>query len=236
MSLRNCCIEMYDHDHLLLITQNPALTASSKSTQVPVDRAHTINVVSYFTVYNTPLFIDKPGCIDDQTIQISDALKRCQNETQDSKFIDTILASIPAKAAQCGIFSVSTLERRFENVFEECKKAALCPNSSGLFTSIYSNLYSKVMVYSTPPRYSEESQLDRCGTKGMDAKELLIQAHYFVERRCLAAALKCMNQLEGVPRCLAQDWIDETRLFLEVQQATEALYSYAMSKGLGQIF
>lgn len=85
-------------------------------------------------------------------------------------------------------------------------------------------------IYSVKPVYTTEYELEQCGVDGMDAKELLIQAQYFMKRQSLPAALKCMIQLDGVPHCLAQNWIEEARLYLEVKQVSEVLYAYAMSK------
>ena len=174
--------------------------------------------------------VDTANSIEDQIIYISDELDRCQKAAEDSKFINTILSSVPSKARDCGVLSSSSLERRFDHVYDECKKAAIFPQSSNIVTSTLSNILSKLSIYSVKPVYKTEYELEHCGTDGMDAKELLIQAQYFMKRQNLPAALKCMVQLDGVPRCLSQNWIEEARLYLEVKQASEVLYAYAMSK------
>jgi len=181
-------------------------------------------------LFYTVLKRDADGSVDDQVINIAGPLARCQKAAEDSKFIQTILSSVPTKAKDCGILSSSSLERRFDHVVDECKKAAIFPKSSNIVTSTFSSLLSKMAIYSVKPVYTTEYELEQCGVDGMDAKELLIQAQYFMKRQSLPAALKCMIQLDGVPHCLAQNWIEEARLYLEVKQVSEVLYAYAMSK------
>lgn len=96
-----------------------------------------------------------------------------------------------------------------------------------------SNIYSK-LAYDNAPKYTKEA--DFKSTEGMTSRDLLVQAKYFMDKHCLEAAVKCMVQLEGVPRTLAQDWLEEARLLLECRQAAEVLYSYALTKSMGLVF
>lgn len=45
-------------------------------------------------------------------------------------------------------------------------------------------------------------------------------------------ALKYMNLLRGAPRKIASDWLKETRLLLETQQAANTLMAHAAASGL----
>lgn len=44
--------------------------------------------------------------------------------------------------------------------------------------------------------------------------------------------LKYMNLLKGAPRSVASDWMNETRILLETQQAVDILLAYAGAIGL----
>ena len=44
--------------------------------------------------------------------------------------------------------------------------------------------------------------------------------------------LRYMNLLEGAPRSVARDWMNEARILLETQQAIEALVAYAGANSL----
>lgn len=44
-------------------------------------------------------------------------------------------------------------------------------------------------------------------------------------------ALRYMNLLKGAPRQVACEWMNETRIFLETQQAADTLMAYAAATG-----
>lgn len=44
-------------------------------------------------------------------------------------------------------------------------------------------------------------------------------------------ALRYMNLLKGAPRTISCEWMKETRIFLETQQAADALMAYAAATG-----
>lgn len=91
--------------------------------------------------------------------------------------------------------------------------------------------------FSVKPKYNSASEFNKLGNiSEMDTKDLLVQAHYFMDQHCVAEAVKCMIQLQGLPRRLAHDWIEEARLYLEVKQVSDALQSYATAKTLSHIF
>lgn len=47
--------------------------------------------------------------------------------------------------------------------------------------------------------------------------------------------LRYMNLLKGAPRSVASDWMNETRILLETQQAIDALLAYAGATGLAYL-
>jgi len=47
--------------------------------------------------------------------------------------------------------------------------------------------------------------------------------------------LKYMNLLKGAPRSIASDWMNETRILLETQQAIDVLLAYAGATGLAYL-
>lgn len=54
---------------------------------------------------------------------------------------------------------------------------------------------------------------------------------YWLDRGNYAQSLKYMNLLRGAPRCVANEWMKETRILLETQQAAEILMAHAVSTG-----
>lgn len=55
---------------------------------------------------------------------------------------------------------------------------------------------------------------------------------YCVDRGNFTQALRYANLLQGASRNIATDWINETRLLLETQQAINVLLAHAATSGL----
>lgn len=55
---------------------------------------------------------------------------------------------------------------------------------------------------------------------------------YCVDRGNFTQALRYANLLQGASRNVANDWITETRLLLETQQAINVLLAHAATSGL----
>lgn len=55
---------------------------------------------------------------------------------------------------------------------------------------------------------------------------------YCVDRGNFTQALRYANLLQGASRKIATDWINETRLLLETQQAINVLLAHAATSGL----
>lgn len=53
-----------------------------------------------------------------------------------------------------------------------------------------------------------------------------------MDRGDFAQTLRYMNLLNGAPRCVARQWMEETRILLETQQAANTLMAHAASSGL----
>ncbi|XP_074033701.1 MICOS complex subunit Mic60-like [Leptinotarsa decemlineata] len=58
---------------------------------------------------------------------------------------------------------------------------------------------------------------------------------YWLDRGDFAQTLRYMNLLKGAPRCVAKQWMDETRILLETQQAANTLMAHAASSGLAYL-
>jgi hypothetical protein len=55
---------------------------------------------------------------------------------------------------------------------------------------------------------------------------------YWMDRGDFSMTLRYMNLLKGAARSVAQDWINETRILLETQQAANTLMAHAAASGL----
>ncbi|XP_067938140.1 MICOS complex subunit MIC60-like [Watersipora subatra] len=155
--------------------------------------------------------------------RIDEALRRCFLAAEMHPFAQAVLYSIPNKAAEEGIYTMTAIERRFREFYDK---------------SISNAKWSDTLLsYFTPeplPKFIHVCDFD--SVDGMTTEELLIQAKYFMDRKCLPEVVRCIVALTGTPRELSQGWLEEARLVLEVRQAAEVLMAYANSKGMGTIF
>lgn len=169
----------------------------------------------------------------DQLISITKSVSRCASAGENNSFVQTVLSGIPQKAVDRGIYTASSLERRFNDVYERCRRVAYYPDTDSLLWRTISrvryafHLNSGYVKYSTPADFES--------AEGMSAIELLDQAKYYMDRKCVEGAVKCLVQLSGSPGALATDWVNEARLVLEVKQAANALLSYARHEAVGFI-
>lgn len=130
----------------------------------------------------------------------------------DDEVVRAAIASINPHAYQVGVSTPSRLMDRFRRVSEEVRKAALLPDSAGVAGHAASWVLSKVLF-----RKQGLAQ-------GDDVESILTRTETFLEEGNVDSAAREMNQLRGWARRLAQDWLKEARLLLEVQQAVEVGY------------
>lgn len=55
---------------------------------------------------------------------------------------------------------------------------------------------------------------------------------YWLDRGDFKMTLRYMNLLKGASKSIARDWMNETRILLETQQAVDTLLAYAGAIGL----
>lgn len=66
----------------------------------------------------------------------------------------------------------------------------------------------------------------------LDISPLTVCFRYWLDRGDFKMTLRYMNLLKGAPRSVASDWMNETRILLETQQAIDTLLAYAGATGL----
>ncbi|KYN50435.1 Putative mitochondrial inner membrane protein, partial [Trachymyrmex cornetzi] len=69
-------------------------------------------------------------------------------------------------------------------------------------------------------------------TAALNISHLTVYFRYWLDRGDFKMTLRYMNLLKGAPRSVASDWMNETRILLETQQAVDTLLAYAGATGL----
>lgn len=129
-----------------------------------------------------------------------------------------------------GVFTEDSLRQRWDQTQRVCKRVAMIDEtSSGMFAYFLSYFQSLLLLNDPLPPNSEEA----VDLSTLDTFKLVSYASYHMENGNLEQALRYANQLTGMPRKVASDWLREARLLLETSQAASVLSSHASASGLG---
>ncbi|CAG5075495.1 Similar to Mitofilin: MICOS complex subunit Mic60 (Drosophila melanogaster) [Cotesia congregata] len=114
----------------------------------------------------------------------------------------------------------NVLRERFLKVEHMARRLALVPEE-GASLPIYflSYLQNFLLVKAETPITKSELSDEPIDVNKLDTYDILNRARYWLDRGDLKMSLKYMNLLSGAPRSVAKDWMNETRILLETQQA-----------------
>ena len=138
-------------------------------------------------------------------------------------FITAILDSIPLSGG-C-IQGEGSLRERFSRVKRICRHVALVPETGGgLGTYALSYLQSGLMV---SWKFVGRIQRQQVGDPHkMDTFEILDRADWLLRQGEVEQAVRYVNQLQGEPRKVARDWLQDARHYLETTQAVLLVSEY----------
>lgn len=121
-----------------------------------------------------------------------------------------VLSSIAPETQAAGIASFPALATRFQNsVAPSLKRAALLPEHGGIFAYLSSYVASSLL-------FEKEGWAE-----GDDVVSVVARAKFWLEAKDLDKAAREVNQLQGWPKALSKDWLNQARSHLEVKQALE---------------
>ncbi|KAG8035538.1 hypothetical protein G9C98_006991 [Cotesia typhae] len=125
------------------------------------------------------------------------------------------------------------LELEIKAVEHMARRLALVPEE-GASLPIYflSYLQNFLLVKAETPITKSELSDEPIDVNKLDTYDILNRARYWLDRGDLKMSLKYMNLLSGAPRSVAKDWMNETRILLETQQAVDTLIAYTGAIGL----
>ncbi|XP_076395394.1 inner membrane mitochondrial protein mitofilin isoform X7 [Megachile rotundata] len=143
------------------------------------------------------------------------------------------IGGIPEEAAKRGVFPEDILRARFLKVEEVARRLALVPEE-GAALPIYflSYLQSFLMIKNASPIPQSEIEDNPIDVDSLNTYDILHRARYWLDRGNFKMTLRYMNLLKGAPKSVAKDWMNETRILLETQQAVDTLLAYAGAIGL----
>ncbi|KAF8540971.1 mitochondrial inner membrane protein-domain-containing protein [Trichophaea hybrida] len=138
----------------------------------------------------------------------------------DDEVIRAAIASINPAAYQNGVSTHTQLMERFRKLSGEVRLAALLPEDAGIAAHAGNWVLSKLMF--------KKNGL----AQGNDVESILAKTETYLEEGNVDSAAREMNQLSGWARTLANDWLREARLVLEIQQALDVIAAEARVQSL----
>ncbi|XP_030559150.1 MICOS complex subunit Mic60 [Drosophila novamexicana] len=173
-------------------------------------------------------------------VHYKDKLRPLKNEisaiakvAEGDELVIAVLENMPKEAQERGVFPEDALRERFLNVERIARRLAMVPENGGSLPIYFlSFLQSLFILRPDNPVSRDELENKPFDYSKLDTYDILNRARYHVDRGDFLQALKYLNLLEGAPREVASDWMKETRLMLETQQAANTLMAHAAASGL----
>jgi len=149
----------------------------------------------------------------------------------EDEFVSAIVAGIPAKAVERGVYTEQGLRDRFNRVETVARRVGTIGNEGGSLIKYGLSYLQSILLVDTMRRTptADDEPLD---TSELSTADILNLARYSLERGDILRAVQYMGLLDGEPRRVASDWISEARLHLEAKQASQALLAHAAAVGL----
>ncbi|XP_033361926.1 MICOS complex subunit Mic60 isoform X8 [Bombus vosnesenskii] len=152
---------------------------------------------------------------------------------KEDPLVQAAIQGIPEEAAKRGVFPEDVLRARFLKVEEVARRLAMVPEEGAALPVYFlSYLQSYLMIKNANPIPQSEIEDKPIDASNLNTFEILHRARYWLDRGDFKMTLRYMNLLKGASRSIARDWMNETRILLETQQAVDTLLAYAGAIGL----
>ncbi|XP_043672596.1 MICOS complex subunit Mic60 isoform X3 [Vespula pensylvanica] len=151
--------------------------------------------------------------------------------SKEDPLVTAAIDGIPVEAAKRGVYPEDILRKKFLDIEKQARRLALVPEEgAALPIHLLSYLQSVLIVNTDIPKSEiEDSPID---VNALNTYDILQRARYWLDRGNFKMTLRYMNLLKGAPRSIAREWMNETRILLETQQAIDTLMAYAGVTGL----
>lgn len=171
----------------------------------------------------------KTASNDSPTEPLNTAVQTLTVSCPDNKFTEALIAALPPESLSRGVYSEESLRVSFQRIRKLARRVALIDETRSTLYQYFLSYLQSLLLFE-PKERMPPSELN---PEDLDTFNLLSYASYCIEHGDLELAAKFVNQLQGEPRRVAQDWLTEARLTLETKQIVEILSAYANAVGLG---
>ncbi|XP_072027149.1 MICOS complex subunit Mic60-like [Amphiura filiformis] len=172
------------------------------------------------------------GTLEDKLKPLANEVVAIKEATENNPFVDAVAGAIPETALTRGVFNEESLRQRWQSVRRMCQRVAMVGEEGGSLYQYFISYFQSLLLFTDPAPPTVDEEVD---VANLDTCKLLSYANYYVEQNDFEQAVRYVNQLSGMPRHVAADWIKEAKLLLETNQAATALSAHASASGLGGI-
>ncbi|XP_033119411.1 MICOS complex subunit MIC60-like [Anneissia japonica] len=165
-----------------------------------------------------------------------DKLKPLANEViavkeagDEHPFVAAVIHTLPEEALARGVMTEDALRQRWKHVRKVCSRMSMIDETGASFYKYVLSYIQSFLVIGT--RHAPELDED-VSPDSLDTFKLLDFATHYIEEGDLEQAVKFVNQLSGMPKIVASDWLKEARLLLETNQSASLLSTFATASGV----
>ncbi|XP_031616740.1 MICOS complex subunit Mic60 isoform X2 [Contarinia nasturtii] len=177
--------------------------------------------------------VDSKQSWQNQLKPLKAEVEAVRRASEKDELVNVILDALPEEAKARGVYPENAIRERFLNVEKVARQLALVPDGdASIVTYFLSYLQSALVIQ--PKQLISQAELNNeaIDYAKLNTFEILDRTRYCVDRGNFTQALRYANLLQGASRNIASDWINETRLLLETQQAIDVLLAHAATSGL----
>ncbi len=168
---------------------------------------------------------------------IEKTIQLIKESAPNNEFINTVLSTLDERLISRGIWTEPDLKERFSNVNDICRKTALIDERGGSLLKYLISYVQSYFVFSSLPKHtklSDDLLMDDESLK--DTFVLLDYAKTYIEQNNFEMAIKLLNRLNGEPKRLANQWINEALNLIEIKNACNLINAYISSVYIGSNF
>lgn len=114
-------------------------------------------------------------------------------------------------------------------MYRICKRVALVPETGGGLGTYALSYLQSLLVFNILGSSKVQSEQD---LSKLDTFELLNLANMSIKRGDVESAVWYVNHLKNESRRVAQDWLEDARLYLETRQAISLIQTYIAASNI----
>ncbi|KAF6209341.1 hypothetical protein GE061_015088 [Apolygus lucorum] len=151
----------------------------------------------------------------------------------DDEFTLNVLDAVPRLAIDRGVYSIPALKERFLNVYRIARKVGFLPDGGASLPVMLIQMLKAILVINpSNPIPCYEMLNEPFDPEGLDNFEILQRCKYYMDKGDWYMVLGYLNLLKGASRAVAQDYINELKLFLEMKLIADSLLFNASAEYL----